>query len=179
MHHGRSFADERLVTIGDIGKVRICAEKRFRESSVLIFLFRFFFSSLRFFFRLNAIDSRSFCLRSGAAHHRDSWVQFVKDFGLEADRHLLRCLFSAVDFSCSPGRSGDATTPGHSRSNSTSSSNSNNNNYYSSGPLSLQARLLSTELVGLLTKPQLVGNVCFAVDNPLPQQRVRNFACFD
>lgn len=104
-------------------------------------------------------------------------MQFVKDFGLEADRHLLRCLFSAVDFSCSPGRSGDATTPGHSRSNSTSSSNSNNN-YYSSGPLSLQARLLSTELVGLLTKPQLVGNVCFAVDNPLPQQRVRNFACF-
>lgn len=104
-------------------------------------------------------------------------AQFVKDFGLEADRHLLRCLFSAVDFvACSAaGRSGgDAATPGHSRSNSTSSSASNsNNNYYSSsgGPLSLQARLLSTELVGLLTKPQLVGNVCFAVDNPLPQQR--------
>lgn len=100
---------------------------------------------------------------------------FVKDFGLEADRHLLRCLFSTVDFSCSGSKSGDAaanSTPGHSRSNSTSSSASNSNhNSYRSGPLSLQARLLSTELVGLLTKPQLVGNICFAVDNPLPQQR--------
>ncbi|XP_062547047.1 CCR4-NOT transcription complex subunit 1 isoform X2 [Armigeres subalbatus] len=102
-------------------------------------------------------------------------AQFVKDFGLEADRHLLRCLFSTVDFSCSGSKSGDAaanSTPGHSRSNSTSSSASNSNhNSYRSGPLSLQARLLSTELVGLLTKPQLVGNICFAVDNPLPQQR--------
>lgn len=115
-------------------------------------------------------------------------MQFVKDFGLEADRHLLRCLFSAVDFSSSSagGTGGDATTPGHSRSNSNSSStttstsnNNNNNNNQSSGPLSLQARLLSTELVGLLTKPQLVGNVCFAVDNPLPHQRVSEiFVCW-
>lgn len=89
-------------------------------------------------------------------------AQFVKDFGLEADRHLLRCLFSAIDFS-SCVASGDATT-GHSRSSSSSSNNSNSS-------LSVHARLLSQELVGLLSKPQLVGNVCYAIDNPLPHQR--------
>ncbi|EAA14758.4 AGAP009057-PA, partial [Anopheles gambiae str. PEST] len=34
-----------------------------------------------------------------------------------------------------------------------------------------QARLLATELASLTNKPQLVANVCFAVDNPFPQQK--------
>uniref|UniRef100_A0A240PK76 Uncharacterized protein n=1 Tax=Anopheles epiroticus TaxID=199890 RepID=A0A240PK76_9DIPT len=71
-------------------------------------------------------------------------TQLVKDFGLEADRHLLRCLFSSIDF-------GDAT---HSASRGY-----------------CQARLLATELASLTNKPQLVANVCFAVDNPFPQQK--------
>uniref|UniRef100_A0A182JXB0 CHK kinase-like domain-containing protein n=1 Tax=Anopheles christyi TaxID=43041 RepID=A0A182JXB0_9DIPT len=71
-------------------------------------------------------------------------AQLVKDFGLEADRHLLRCLFSSIDF-------GDAT---HSASRGY-----------------CQARLLATELASLTNKPQLVANVCFAVDNPFPQQK--------
>ncbi|XP_055592408.1 CCR4-NOT transcription complex subunit 1 [Uranotaenia lowii] len=98
--------------------------------------------------------------------------QLVKDFGLEADRHLLRCLFSAIDFSgLDSGTSGSAGAgggSGHSRSSSSSSGTNNNNN---NGNSLLQARILLGELVAQLNKPQLVGNVCFAVDQPLPQQK--------
>lgn len=76
-------------------------------------------------------------------------AQFVKDFGVEADRHLLRALFSAIDFSSdAPPNPAQAQTQN-----------------------GLLIRLLSEELTGLLTKPQLVGNVCYAVDNLLPQQK--------
>lgn len=70
-------------------------------------------------------------------------MQLVKQFGLEADRHLLRCLFSSVDFA-------DATQVAKN---------------------SLQAKLLSTELTSLLNKSSLISNICFAVDNCLAQQK--------
>lgn len=75
-------------------------------------------------------------------------AQFVKDFGVEADRHLLRALFSAVDFSSDAPNQAQGQTQN-----------------------ALVIRLLSAELTGALTKPQLVGNVCYAVDNLLPQQK--------
>jgi CCR4-NOT transcription complex subunit 1 len=61
---------------------------------------------------------------------------------LEAERHLLRCLFSAIDF-------GDA----HSKN-------------------SLQAKLLISELSSLLNKSTFVSSLCFAIESPLPQQKV-------
>lgn len=69
-------------------------------------------------------------------------IQLCKQFGLEAERHLLRCLFSSIDFS-------DA----HSKN-------------------SLQAKLLTSELSSLLNKSTFVSNLCFAIEHPLPQQKV-------
>lgn len=70
--------------------------------------------------------------------------KLVKPFGLEADRHLLRCLFSSIDFN-------DANqTARH----------------------SLQAKLLNQELNAVLNKSSLITNICFAVDNCFPQQKV-------
>ncbi|XP_053697550.1 CCR4-NOT transcription complex subunit 1 [Sabethes cyaneus] len=94
-------------------------------------------------------------------------AQLVKDFGLEADRHLLRCLFSAIDFSGSA--TGDASED-HSRNGNSSSSVSGTASG-SNSSFQLHIRLLLGELLGLLTKPQLVGNICQAVDDPLPYQR--------
>lgn len=69
----------------------------------------------------------------------------MKPFGLEAERHLLRCLFVHVDFS-------DAL-------------NTSKN--------SLHAKLLGTELVAQLNKSSLLTNICFAVDKCYGQQKVR------
>lgn len=73
--------------------------------------------------------------------------QFVKQFGLEADRHFLRCLFSSIDF-------GDALQVSKN---------------------SLHAKLLSTELTSLLNKSSLISNLCFAVDNCFTSQKVSFF----
>lgn len=70
-------------------------------------------------------------------------LQLCKQFGLEAERHLLRCLFSSIDFS-------DAH----------------------SAKASLQAKLLSSELSSLLNKSSFVSSLCFALENLLPQQKV-------
>lgn len=69
--------------------------------------------------------------------------QLVKQFGLEADRHLLRCLFSSINF-------GDAIQVSKN---------------------SLQAKLLSTELTALLNKSSLISNICFAIDNTFLHQK--------
>ncbi|KAJ8667643.1 hypothetical protein QAD02_009306 [Eretmocerus hayati] len=61
--------------------------------------------------------------------------------GLEADRHLLRCLFSSVDFS-----TGEAPEL-------------NSKDYY-------QVQLLKQECNNLLSKPSLISNICFAIDHP-------------
>jgi CCR4-NOT transcription complex subunit 1 len=72
--------------------------------------------------------------------------KLVQQFGLEADRHYLRCLFSSIDF-------GDVQAAKNSP----------------------QAKLLSNELTALLDKPSLISNICFAFDNQISYQKATNF----
>lgn len=71
-------------------------------------------------------------------------AQLIKPFGLEADRHLLRSLFSHIDFA-------DAL-------------NASKN--------SVHAKLLTIELNAQLNKSALLTNICFAVDKCFAQQKV-------
>uniref|UniRef100_A0A131YE57 CCR4-NOT transcription complex subunit 1 n=1 Tax=Rhipicephalus appendiculatus TaxID=34631 RepID=A0A131YE57_RHIAP len=64
--------------------------------------------------------------------------------GFEAERHLLRCLFSHVDFS------GDGK---------------------SSGKDFHQTQYLIQEFSSVLSKPNFVSTVCFAIENPLHHQK--------
>lgn len=64
--------------------------------------------------------------------------------GFEAERHLLRCLFSHVDFS------GDGK---------------------SSGKDFHQTQYLIQEFASVLSKPNFVSSVCFALENPLHHQK--------
>ncbi|XP_063227280.1 CCR4-NOT transcription complex subunit 1 isoform X2 [Bacillus rossius redtenbacheri] len=66
--------------------------------------------------------------------------------GQEADRHLLRCLFSHIDFSVEGSKRDRDGQNAH-------------------------AQLLAQECTALLTKPALVANLCHAVDNPLHHQK--------
>ncbi|XP_078805517.1 CCR4-NOT transcription complex subunit 1 isoform X4 [Oryzias latipes] len=68
----------------------------------------------------------------------------VNRHGPEADRHLLRCLFSHVDFS------GDGK---------------------SSGKDFHQTQFLIQECVSLISKPNFISTLCYAVDNPLHYQK--------
>ncbi|XP_060784345.1 CCR4-NOT transcription complex subunit 1 isoform X1 [Neoarius graeffei] len=68
----------------------------------------------------------------------------VTRHGPEADRHLLRCLFSHVDFS------GDGK---------------------SSGKDFHQTQFLIQECVSLITKPNFISTLCYAIDNPLHYQK--------
>ncbi|XP_037622053.1 CCR4-NOT transcription complex subunit 1 isoform X7 [Sebastes umbrosus] len=68
----------------------------------------------------------------------------VNRHGPEADRHLLRCLFSHVDFS------GDGK---------------------SSGKDFHQTQFLIQECVLLISKPNFIATLCYAVDNPLHYQK--------
>ncbi|XP_034061772.1 LOW QUALITY PROTEIN: CCR4-NOT transcription complex subunit 1 [Gymnodraco acuticeps] len=68
----------------------------------------------------------------------------VNRHGPEADRHLLRCLFSHVDFS------GDGK---------------------SSGKDFHQTQFLIQECVSLISKPNVIATLCYAVDNPLHYQK--------
>ncbi|KAJ9577751.1 hypothetical protein L9F63_005671, partial [Diploptera punctata] len=70
----------------------------------------------------------------------------VTSYGLEADRHLLRCLFSHIDFSAEGSKS------------------SSSKDFH-------QIQLLVQECVALLTKPTLISNLCYALDNPLHHQK--------
>ncbi|GCB68586.1 hypothetical protein scyTo_0015232 [Scyliorhinus torazame] len=72
----------------------------------------------------------------------------VNRHGPEADRHLLRCLFSHVDFS------GDGK---------------------SSGKDFHQTQFLIQECASLITKPNFISTLCYAIDNPLHYQKV-NFS---
>jgi len=73
--------------------------------------------------------------------------QLVTSHGLEADRHLLRCLFSHIDFSAEGSKT------------------SSSKDFH-------QIQLLVQECVALLTKPALISNLCYALDNPLHHQKV-------
>ncbi|RXM33061.1 CCR4-NOT transcription complex subunit 1 [Acipenser ruthenus] len=68
----------------------------------------------------------------------------VNRHGPEADRHLLRCLFSHVDFS------GDGK---------------------SSGKDFHQTQFLIQECVSLITKPNFISTLSYAIDNPLHYQK--------
>lgn len=70
----------------------------------------------------------------------------VQGKGLEADRHLLRCLLSSVDFSTEEPPEPSAK------------------DYY-------QVQLLREKLTYLLDKLYLISNICFAFDRPLIQQK--------
>ncbi|XP_061301436.1 CCR4-NOT transcription complex subunit 1 isoform X10 [Pezoporus flaviventris] len=69
----------------------------------------------------------------------------VNRHGPEADRHLLRCLFSHVDFS------GDGK---------------------SSGKDFHQTQFLIQECTSLITKPNFISTLSYAIDNPLHYQKV-------
>uniref|UniRef100_A0A8C5HTK1 CCR4-NOT transcription complex subunit 1 n=1 Tax=Gouania willdenowi TaxID=441366 RepID=A0A8C5HTK1_GOUWI len=71
----------------------------------------------------------------------------VNRHGPEADRHLLRCLFSHVDFS------GDGK---------------------SSGKDFHQTQFLIQECALLISKPNFISTLCYAIDNPLHYQKVRS-----
>lgn len=68
----------------------------------------------------------------------------VNRHGPEADRHLLRCLFSHVDFS------GDGK---------------------SSGKDFHQTQFLIQECVSLISKPNFISTLCYAIDYPLHYQK--------
>ncbi|CAL9697168.1 unnamed protein product [Knipowitschia caucasica] len=68
----------------------------------------------------------------------------VNRHGPEADRHLLRCLFSHVDFS------GDGK---------------------SSGKDFHQTQFLIQECVSLISKPNFISTLCYAIDHPLHYQK--------
>ncbi|KAJ3597139.1 hypothetical protein NHX12_003539 [Muraenolepis orangiensis] len=68
----------------------------------------------------------------------------VNCHGPEADRHLLRCLFSHVDFS------GDGK---------------------SSGKDFHQTQFLIQECVSLISKPNFISSLCYTIDNPLHYQK--------
>ncbi|XP_011335843.1 CCR4-NOT transcription complex subunit 1 isoform X2 [Ooceraea biroi] len=73
----------------------------------------------------------------------------VQLHGLEADRHLLRCLISYVDFS--KGELADLSAKDY-----------------------FQAKLLKQECNTLLSKPSFISNLCSAIDNPLHCQKSLN-----
>lgn len=75
------------------------------------------------------------------------YLQLISCHGLEADRHLLRCLFSEIDFNSDTVR-----TP-------------NSKDFQ-------QIQLLTQECSVLLGKPALVSVLCFAVDKALQQENV-------
>lgn len=80
------------------------------------------------------------------------FFQLVQGKGLEADRHLLRCLLSSVDFSTEEPPEPSAK------------------DYY-------QVEFLRQEITALLNKPSLISNICFAFDCPLLQQKVLKLIC--
>ncbi|XP_069757054.1 CCR4-NOT transcription complex subunit 1 isoform X2 [Narcine bancroftii] len=85
------------------------------------------------------------CSRNdGAIWMPSRWRLIVNRHGPEADRHLLRCLFSHVDFS------GDGK---------------------SSGKDFHQTQFLIQECASLITKPNFISTLCYAIDNPLHYQK--------
>uniref|UniRef100_A0A3B3REG1 CCR4-NOT transcription complex subunit 1 n=1 Tax=Paramormyrops kingsleyae TaxID=1676925 RepID=A0A3B3REG1_9TELE len=68
----------------------------------------------------------------------------VNQHGPEADRHLLRCLFSRVDFTAD-------------------SKNSSKDSH--------QAQFLAQECASLVSKPNFISTLCYAIDNPLHYQK--------
>uniref|UniRef100_A0A034VWY3 Mediator of RNA polymerase II transcription subunit 30 n=1 Tax=Bactrocera dorsalis TaxID=27457 RepID=A0A034VWY3_BACDO len=76
--------------------------------------------------------------------------QYIKEIGLEADRHCLRCLFSVINFT-----------------DTISTSPNSNYNFI----VEAQARLLGAQLENQLTRASFISNICFAVDHCFSQQK--------
>lgn len=72
--------------------------------------------------------------------------QLVALHGLEADRHLLRCLFSCVEF---PEPSSKISAP------------------------SVHSQLLLSQIAALLNKPSLASSICYVIDHPLSINKVK------
>ncbi|KNC33754.1 hypothetical protein FF38_05850 [Lucilia cuprina] len=79
--------------------------------------------------------------------------QLIEEFGLEADRHCLRCLFSSINFN----------DPILTSTSPTSSIQQQQQQ--------LQAKLLQQQLEKQLGRASLISNICFAIDNCWPQQK--------
>lgn len=98
--------------------------------------------------------------------------QIVNRHGPEADRHLLRCLFSHVDFS------GDGKSSGkdfHQVKSGTVLSKVTflqRLNFWLTLFCLLQTQFLIQECVSLITKPNFISTLCYAIDNPLHYQKV-------
>lgn len=116
--------------------------------------------------------------------------QIVNRHGPEADRHLLRCLFSHVDFSGDGKSSGKDFHQVFGRVFSRSNANLNSTTEFVaaclvfSSPVSVLLRFLCLlfvktqfliqECVLLISKPNFISTLCYAIDNPLHYQKVRN-----
>nr|XP_036218793.1 CCR4-NOT transcription complex subunit 1 isoform X1 [Bactrocera oleae] len=84
------------------------------------------------------------------AETSESINQYIKETGLEADRHCLRCLFSVINFT-----------------DTISTSPNSNYNFI----VEAQSRLLGAQLENQLTRASFISNICFAVDHCFPQQK--------
>lgn len=82
------------------------------------------------------------------------YLKAIQLQGFEADRHLLRCLFSHIDLNESKG-----------------SRNVSNQNYF-------QAKLLAEQCKTLLKNPSLTSILCFALDNPFNIKKVGIYLYF-
>lgn len=79
-------------------------------------------------------------------------LQLVSLHGLEADRHLLRCLFTSVDLT-------ESSTVANSSSTSSSSSK-------------LTPQALLEHYDKLLNKPSLLTAISYVADKPISHQKV-------
>lgn len=114
--------------------------------------------------------------------------QIVNRHGPEADRHLLRCLFSHVDFS------GDGKSSGKDFHQVLWLCSALEGLFcfltdgdfvgLCSSPVSVlscllwllfvKTQFLIQECVLLISKPNFISTLCYAIDNPLHYQKVRN-----
>lgn len=89
--------------------------------------------------------------------------QLVTLHGLEADRHLLQCLFASVDFSEPSTSSSTAANP----VGSTTASTKVSVVVPALSSSSPQNQVLLEQCSNLLNKPSLLTAVCYITDNPL------------
>lgn len=81
-------------------------------------------------------------------------IKLIEEFGLEADRHCLRCLFSSINFN-------DPTLTSTSPTSSVQHQQQ-----------LLQSKLLQLHVEKQLSRASVISNICFAIDSCWPQQKV-------
>ncbi|XP_073847856.1 CCR4-NOT transcription complex subunit 1 isoform X2 [Musca autumnalis] len=90
--------------------------------------------------------------------------KLIEEFGLEADRHCLRCLFASISFN----------DPALTSTNSPSTSSLSNVQQQQL----LLAKLLQIQLELQLNKAAHISNICFAIDSCWIQQKSLNKSTF-